>query len=291
VQAGDDKINCRAELKSAPGGAAQGGSAQPRAIGEVRLGAKPMPQGTALAALRQSGAFKALFPRRTDRALEAILVNTAGGLTGGDRFSTQIEAQADSHLRVTTQAAERAYRSQPGACACVRNRLVAGPGARLDWVPQETIVYDGAALDRRLVANLAEDARLLVVEPVLFGRVAMGERLRSASFRDGIEINRGGAPLYRDAVRLEGDIAAQLSRPAVAGGAAAMASLIYVAPDAEAQLAPLRALLPAAAGASVIRPGVLALRLLAPDGYDLRQVLVPVLRRLTNDALPRSWMT
>ncbi|TCM85734.1 urease accessory protein UreD [Rhodovulum steppense] len=265
--------------------------AQPRAQGLVRLSAKPGLHGTAIAGLRQSGAFKALFPRPRDGALDAILVNTAGGITGGDRFEADLQAQPGSHLRVTTQAAERAYRAQPGERGRVTNRLNVAAGARLDWLPQETILFDGAALDRRLVADLAPGARLLLVEPLVFGRAAMGEVLHAVSFRDRIEIRRAGVPLYLDALRLEGDLAAHLARPAVAFGAGAMASLILVAPEAEAHLAPLRALMPATGGVSLIGADLLALRLLAPDSFALRRVLVPVLGRLTDDALPRSWMT
>lgn len=267
-------------------------AAQPRAIGQVRLAAKPGPRGSALAALRQSGAFKVLFPRpRPDGVLDAILVNTAGGITGGDRFEACVEAQAGSHVRVTTQAAERAYRAQPGECGRVTNRLAAGPGARLDWLPQETILFEGSALRRRLVADLAADARLLLVEPVVFGRAAMGEVLRDALFDDRIDIRRAEAPLYLDALRLAGDIAAHLARPAVARGAGAMASLVYVAPDAAAHLAPLRGLMPAMGGVSLLHEDVLVMRLLACDSHALRRTLVPVLMRLTDDNLPRSWMT
>ncbi|MGC9417419.1 MAG: urease accessory protein UreD [Rhodovulum sp.] len=255
------------------------------------LAAKVAGARSALSGLRQSGAFKALFPRPRGAAVEAVLVNTAGGITGGDRFDTRIEAQAGSHLSVTTQAAERAYRAQPGERGRVGNRLAVGPGARLDWLPQETILYEGSALERTLAVDLAADAQLLMVEPVVFGRAAMGEVLHDALFRDRIEIRREGVPLYLDALRLEGDIAAHVVRPAVAGGAGAMASLVLVSPAAEAHLAPVRALMPATGGASLLRDDVLVLRLLAPDSFALRRALVPALMRLTDNALPRSWMT
>ncbi|TCO72010.1 urease accessory protein UreD [Rhodovulum euryhalinum] len=257
----------------------------------MRLAAKARADGSALADLRQSGAFKALFPRPRDGAVDAILVNTAGGITGGDRFEAQVEARAGSHLRVTTQAAERAYRAQPGERGRVRNRLAVGPGARLDWLPQETILFEGSALERTLMADLAADARLLLVEPLVFGRAAMGEVVHDALFRDRIEIRREGVPLYLDALRLHGDVAADLARPAVAGGAGAMASLVFADPGAEAHLGPLRALMPATGGASLLRKDVLVMRLLAPDSFALRRVLVPVLMRLTGNSLPRSWMT
>lgn len=265
--------------------------AQPRAVGQVSVVAKPAAGRSALAGLRQSGAFKAVFPRPRGAAIEAILVNTAGGITGGDRFDARIEARAGSQVSVTTQAAERAYRAQPGERGRVANRLSAGPGARLDWLPQETILYDGSALERTLVAELAADARLLLVEPLVFGRAAMGEVLHAAWFRDRIEIRREGVPLYLDAVRFEGDLAARLARPGVAAGAGAMASLVFVAPEAEAHLAALRALMPDTGGVSLLREDVLVLRLLAPDSFALRRALVPALIRLTDNDLPRSWMT
>ncbi|WP_287185839.1 urease accessory protein UreD, partial [Rhodovulum sp.] len=132
-------------------------------------------------------------------------------------------------------------------------------------------MVEGAELDRRLVADPAPGARLLLVEPLVFGRAAMGEVLRAVPFRDRIEIRRAGVPLYLDALRFEGDLAAHLARSAVAGGAGAMASLILVAPEAEAHLVPLRALMPATGGISLIGAVLLALRLLAPDSFTLRR--------------------
>lgn len=283
---GDDPITCHDAHATLFGSAAQ-----PRAAGRIALRTKPGPKRTVLADLHQSGAFKALFPRPRGSALEAILVNTAGGITGGDSFAAGFDVAAGTRLAVTTQAAERAYRAQPGEVGQVRNGAQVGPGARLDWLPQETILYDGCALDRALRIDLAQDARLLMVEPMVFGRKAMGEVLGHVHVRDRIEITREGAPLYTDAIRLWGDAVAHLARPAVAAGAGAMASLVFVAPEAEAHLAPLRALMPASGGVSLIGPDLLAMRLLAEDGHVLRGVLLPVLNRLTENNLPRSWTT
>lgn len=247
-----------------------------------------------LGALRQSGSLKALFPRVAaaglKAGLQAVLVNTAGGITGGDRFALSARAEAGTELTLTTQAAERAYRAAPDEVGEVRNRLFAGAGARLDWLPQETILYRGSALRRSLCVEMEGDARLLLVEPLVFGRAAMGETLGQARFRDRIEVRRNGEILFLDAIELAGDVAAHLARPAIAGGAGALASLLYIAPDAEARLAALRALLPDSAGASLIGGDRLFLRLLAADSHLLRRVLVPVLNRLTANSLPRPWM-
>lgn len=231
---------------------------------------------------------KLVFPRSAE-ALQCIVVNSAGGITGGDRFELQAEAGEGTRLILTTQAAERAYRAQPGPRGRVRTCLTVAQGARLDWLPQELILFEGCALDRRLTIELDAGARLLMVEPVVFGRAAAGERLGHAAFRDRIAVNRAGHPLYRDGIRLEGDLDAAMATPATAAGMRAMASLLYVAPDAEAHLAPLRQMLPETGGASLLAPDVLALRLLAPDSHALRIHLLPALDRLTGDALPTSW--
>ncbi|WP_410924275.1 urease accessory protein UreD [Rhodosalinus sp.] len=264
--------------------------AQPRARGAVRLSVRAARGGSALSAFRHQGSLRAVFPRpRPGAGVEAILVNTAGGITGGDRFEVEARAEAGAALTLSTQACERAYRAPPGSTGRLAVRLAAGPEARLDWLPQETILYDGASLDRRLEIDLAPGARLLMVEPLIFGRRAMGETLTSGRFRDRIAVTRGGRPLYRDGVTLAGDIATTLARPGVAGGAGAMASLVLVGPEAEAELAPVRALLPATGGASLLSPDLLVLRLLARDGQALRATLLPVLDRLTGGALPKAW--
>lgn len=261
---------------------------QPRALGQATVSSKLRDGRSCIDGLRQSGALKILFPRATS-ALEATLINTAGGITGGDDFRVDATAGSGSTLRLTTQAAERVYRAQSGQTGRVATRLVVGENARLDWLPQETILFDGAALRRKLHVELAASSRFLMVEPMIFGRTAMAERVTDLALDERIEIRRDGAPLYLDGVRLHGNAVEQLDRPAVGGGARAMANLIWVAPEAEAQLGPLRALIGEGGGASLLRPDLLCLRLLAPDGYSLRRMLLPVLDRLTDTQLPASW--
>lgn len=219
-----------------------------------------------------------------------MLINTAGGVTGGDRFDVAARVEPGAALTLTTQAAERAYAAQDGDVGRVATRLDIAAGARMHWIPQETILFDRSALHRRLTVTLAAGATALLAEPLVFGRTAMGEELRAARFHDRIEIRRAGAPLYLDAMRLTGDIAARLDRSHTGAGARAMVSLVYVAPDAEARLAAIRAMLPRTGGASLIGADVLALRLLATDSFELRRVLIPILTRLTGGDLPKAWM-
>ncbi|MBD3663927.1 urease accessory protein UreD [Sulfitobacter sp. TSTF-M16] len=244
---------------------------------------------TRLRTLRQSGSLKLVFPKRHTQDVEAVLVNTAGGITGGDRFSLDVDIRTGAALTITTQAAERVYRAQPGEVGHVTTRVSVADGASLNWLPQELILFDRCALRRRLEIELAATARLLMVEPVVFGRATMPEILRDVMFQDRIRITRGGRPLYIDGMDLQGDAATHLARPAIADGAGAMASIVVVRPDAERQLKPVRAMLPQTAGATTLADDILVIRQLAPDSFALRRNMIPILELLSNGTLPTSW--
>ena len=199
-------------------------------------------------------------------------------------------AGAGSTLTVTTQACERAYRAQPGQVGRVRNTLQVHDRARLNWMPQETILFEGSALDRRLDITLHDNASILMVEPLVFGRAAMGEALHNCTLKDRIEIRRGSQPIYLDSLRMSGDLAVHLAQAHTANGAGAMASVVLVDPSAELQLETVRALLPETAGASLLANDILVLRLLAADSFKLRVSLLPVLRVLNSTEIPRCWM-
>ncbi|NAZ36225.1 urease accessory protein UreD [Rubellimicrobium sp. CFH 75288] len=228
-----------------------------------------------------------LFPRPSGPWLEAVLLNTAGGWTGGDRSDTEAETVARARLCLTSQACERAYRSAGGA-AEVGVRLRVGEGGRIDWLPQETILYDGAALRRRLEADVAAGGTLMVAEALLFGRLAHGEQVRRLSLRDRWTVRREGELVFADALRIEGDAAALLDGPA-GGGARAAASFLLVGSGAEAALERVRPLLPPKGGAGVVREGVLFGRLLAADGHALRRALIPLILALAEAPLPKVW--
>lgn len=266
------------------------GLSQPRAIGTGRLSVFGDERGvTRLRDLRQSGSLKLVFPQTHRPDAEVILVNTAGGITGGDQFSLDIDVQTGAALSVTTQAAERAYRAQSDEVGSVTTDITVQDGASLKWLPQELILFDRCALRRRLSIDLAPTGRLLMVEPVVFGRAAMPEVLRDMMFHDRIRITRAGSPLYIDGMKLVGDATAHLARPAVANGAGAMASVVLVAPEAQSQLKTVRALLPQTAGASMLSDDVLVIRQLASDSFELRRSLIPILNHLTQNTLPTSW--
>lgn len=246
---------------------------------------------TRLERLYQDGCAKIRLPRDARaEGLEAVLINSSGGLTGGDHMEWLATVGDGARLTLSTQACEKIYRARDGD-ARQRVTLILGQGARLDWVPQETILFDGGALSRRLDADLAEGARLLAVEAVVLGRTAMGETVRAGALRDRWRIRRGGRLVFADDLRLEGPIDDLADRAAVLGGRRAFASLLLVDDDAPRFLAPLRTALGGLGGASAF-DGKLFARIVAQDGFALRQALLPALELLRGgELLPRVWRT
>lgn len=259
---------------------------QPRARGELHLTARP---GARIGDLHQSGSLKALFPASRHGALNAVFLNTGGGVTGGDRFRISAEALPEASLVLTSQAAERLYRAQLAEMGQMDIQLKVGQGGRLDWLPQETILFDGARVTRNFHIDLAPGARLLAVEPLISGRLAMGEQVRSGHLADRWRLRRDGRLVFADNFRLAGDVEAQLWRPAVAGGHRALAALLFAAPEAEAQLPHIRAVLGAHGGASLLAPDLLFARITAEDGFELRKRLIPAITRLSGQDIPKTW--
>lgn len=262
-----------------------------RARGRARISAQLKDGRTRLEDLYQDGAAKIRLPRvHGNGPLEAVLLNTAGGLTGGDVIETEAEAGPGAALTVATQACERLYRALPAdPPARIETKLAAGPGARLAWLPQETILFDGGRAHRRLEVDMAGDASLLAVESLLVGRRASGETVAAATFRDTWRVRRDGKLVFADDCRLEGPVAEILAGPAVAAGCAAVATVLLVAPGAEAKLEDARSILAGiTAGASALN-GTLRCRLVAADGQGLRKRLLPLLECLYGGPLPRVW--
>lgn len=263
-----------------------------RARGVGGIGTQQRDGGTRLSTLYQDGCAKIRLPNTHSRALEAVLINTAGGLTGGDRMQWSADLAPGGHMVLTTQACERVYRSIGGP-AFVETRLNVGAGAHLDWLPQETILFASSQLDRRIEIDLAEGASLTAIEAVLLGRDAMGEMALDARLRDNWRIRRTGRLLHAEATRL-GGTPEERDGLSLLSGRRAFASVLHVAPSADqcaATLARLRALLPQdgriAASANGER---LVIRALAQTGLALRRLIVPVLSELSGaGSLPRLW--
>jgi len=263
-----------------------------RARGIGRLATRQDGARTRLDTLFQEGCGKIRLPNTHSTSLEAVLINTAGGITGGDQLQWSADVAPGGHLVLTTQACERSYRST-GAFGRVETRLHVGANAHLDWLPQETMLFAGSKLDRKLEADLDEGATLTAIESVLLGRDAMGEDAADAVLRDNWRIRRNGRLIHAEATRLDAR-PDERRRLSLLSGNRAFASVLHVAatPErAEALCGRLRTIFPANAPIAASANGErLVVRAMAQTGLALRRLIVPVLIELTGaGSLPRLW--
>ncbi|MFA5120342.1 urease accessory protein UreD [Zavarzinia sp.] len=263
-----------------------------RAEGRLALSFRRRGEITALGDLYQQGCAKARFPKVEAGAMTcAVTLNTAGGLTGGDRIDTAVTWEDGAAATIASQAAERAYRAIGPLPARLTTRLDIRAGANAEWLPQETILFDDCAIARDLRIELAPDASFTGIEQVVFGRTARGETVRRGSFRDAWRLSRGGRLVHADVLSLEGDMQARLDRAAVGQGARAIAALVHAAPERGDKLAELRnALGPFPLWGASEFDGIIVARLLAPTGADLRPMVIAALAVLRDHRpLPRVW--
>jgi urease accessory protein len=259
-----------------------------RAEGRIALTVAANADVTRRSRVAERGSLRVRFPGPAGRELEAVLVNTAGGMAGGDRFGIEIAAAAGAQLVVGTAAAEKVYRSR-GEAADVSVKLAVGAGATVRWLPQETILFDRARLNRRIDVDMEEGASLLLAEAVVFGRSAMGERVEQGELIDRWRIRLGGRLVFAESVRLTGAIADKLAEPAAAAGGCAIATVLIV-PGGDAHVAAVREQsFSGEAGISAWN-GIAVARLCARDGAVLRRDLAAVLAALDSGPLPKLWL-
>ena len=277
-----------------PGATARRPSRPQRARGVARLQIRADRGGSQLQRLFQEGCAKIRFPTAALGDRDAVLINTAGGVTGGDCFDWTIEVGDNARCTALTQACEKAYRSD-GDTARIGVKLTVGAGGRLDWLPQETILFDHARLERTFEINLADDARFLAVEAVILGRRAMGETVTQAHLLDRWRVRRDGELIFADAFRLASEAASLIGPTALLDGAGAYALVLLAGGEAETRLDAVRTALEAVKDAGRFGVsafgGKLICRISAPDGVGLRRALLPVMAVLRDGAAPpRLWM-
>lgn len=261
-----------------------------RAVGRIALSIDNACGATRPERVHEAGMLRVRFPNGERRdVLEAVMVNTAGGLAGGDRAAIELKAAAQAQVLVTTAAAEKVYRSL-GPDTQISVTLEAGPGAAITWLPQETILFDRMRLRRNIDVALAGDARLLMLEAIVFGRSAMGESVLSGSLFDRWRVRVDGTLVFAEGVRLDGAVANRLAQRAVAGDGLAIATLLKIPGDDEA-VGAVRALQSAFSGEVGLSAwnGLMVARLVAPTSAALRHDLVRLLSAL-GAPLPRLWL-
>jgi urease accessory protein len=263
-----------------------------RSVGELDVRFRLRGHLTTLDHLRQAGCLKARFPHPTNPSwMEVATVNISGGIVGGDTLTQHFFLSPETRVTIATQAPERIYRARSGDMpAGVQTSIEIAKSAVAEWLPQETILFNGAALRRSLSVNLHDGGRFLGIEALVFGRLSMGEAVHQLSLADTISIACRGRKLLHDVSRIHGDAEELLSRPAVANKARAVATLIYVAHDAAFRLDQLRTALPDEEAGVSTTHDLLVARILAQDGATLRRIVIKALLTLRGRPLPRAWM-
>ena len=258
-----------------------------RATGHIALSVAASGGRTRRTRVHEEGSQRVRFPNAAPDALEAMIVNTAGGMAGGDRFAVELKVDAGASLIVGSAAAEKIYRST-GPATEVSLNLDIGAGARLAWLPQETILFNRARLSRHIEIDLADEASLVLAEPLVFGRSAMGEAVEEGMLADRWRLRRGGRLVFAESARLDGAISHKLAAPAVAAGGFALATVLIV-PGGDTTTATVRALDFAGEAGISAWNGIAVARLCAKDSAVLRRDLIAMLAAL-GQRVPRLWL-
>jgi urease accessory protein len=230
---------------------------------------------TRLEDLYQRDPQRILFPTPAKNdLLQAVVVTTSGGLVGGDKIFVDVKALKHAQALVTAQAAEKIYRSA-GEISEINVSLAAESGSWLEYLPQDTILFDGAKLNRQTNINVTEGGRLLAGEIMIFGRLGHGEKFSRGLAHDGWEISKDGRLVWAEALHLEDNIQDVLADPACFDGAVAAATAVYIGPDAEDHLITARNILAeqtsaTLSGATFVND-ILVMRWLGQDAFDLRK--------------------
>jgi urease accessory protein len=260
-----------------------------RAHGRVAFSAKASAGRTRLGTTAEAGSLRVRFPNAENDDLLGVLVNTAGGVAGGDHFAVEISADDGARVTVTTAAAEKVYRSH-GPDTVLRVRLDVAQGARLGWLPQETILFNDARVDRHIDIDLDLGSEIVAGEILVFGRTAMGEAVTRGRVRDRWRVRRNGRLVYAETVRLDNDIAAMLRRPVIGAGAVAIGTIL-IAPGDEALVERMLEVA-ASAGCEIgvsSWNGIALARFCAQDAAPLRAAFAAILAKIQRVSLPRIW--
>ena len=256
-----------------------------RAVGRINLLVGARDGITRRQRVYEDGPLRVRFPNTEDRALDGVIINTAGGVAGGDRHEIKIDVSEGARLTITSAASEKVYRSH-GPAAEIDISLSIARGGTVTWLPQETILFDRSQLRRRIEVDLATDSTLVLAETVVFGRAAMGETVKNGLLFDRWRVRRDGKLLLAETVHLSGDIERKLTEQAIAGGGCALATMVVV-PGDEALVERVRSVATFCGEAGIsCWNGLAVARLCAKDAALLRHDLLSVLTAL-GTPLPR----
>jgi urease accessory protein len=238
-----------------------------------------------------------LFPRMQGAMKEAVLVNTAGGIAGGDRLEYAVTTLANASITVTSQAADKVYRALDEP-ARITTKLKACEAAKLAWLPQETIVFNWARLSRETEVDLSTGAELLALEWIVLGRAARGEAMLGGSVTDSWRIKKDGRLIWADSFRATDETLPHLHRKALLSNCKALATLIYFGPRIQERLEFLRDIAPSLGCqcAATAVAGLIVVRFAASAALDLRLALNSFLQQFGRELgpgpfrVPKMWL-
>ena len=266
-----------------------------RAEGNCRIVVSGSAKGTRILDVFQKSPIRIVFPRTgDDRCREAVLVNTSGGVAGGDHLQSAVTALSGASLAVTTQAAEKIYRAID-ACADIATTLKVCAGGKLAWLPQETIVFNEARVRRRTEIDISSGSELLALEWLVLGRAAHGERMLAGSFSDAWLVRKDSRLVWGDTFRLADDVFSNLSRKALLSDSTALATLLYFGEDLEAHQQLVRDLsgsFDCQCGTTLVG-GLMVARFAAKSSFELKTVLRKLLGEFRKGIgpfrIPKMW--
>lgn len=267
-----------------------------RAHGHGELFVKCEGKQNRLQRLYQDGCARLRMPNhnRSD-PIEAVMINTSGGLTDNDYLRWKFRVEDHAQLTVTSQACERIYKASRPLPACIDVDIHVGADGFFAWLPQETILFDQARLKRTINVDLSKTSEFLMVEPLMFGRPAMNEIVTCASLSDTWRIKQDDQLIHAENQKINGNIDQILKRNTVTSGDLATAIILYIGPQAEANLEKIKTQDNGNIGTSIWRLSEqnthkLIVRMSAATSYELRKLLIPVINILHGkNGLPKVW--
>jgi len=268
-----------------------------RAEGSCRIVLCGSEKGTRVMDVYQKSPIRVLFPRASGaRVEEAVLVNTSGGVAGGDRLEASVTAMEDASIAITTQAAERVYRALKES-AQILTTLKTRDAARLAWLPQETIVFNRARVSRETHVEVTSGTELLALEWLVLGRAAHGEKLSAGTITDSWRIVKDGRLVWADSFRLTDDVLPHLGRKALLSDCTAVATLVYFGAEPGSRLELVRDLASSLGChcAATLVGGLMVARFAARTSYDLKTALRSLLQQFGKGLVqgpfqvPRMW--
>jgi urease accessory protein len=268
-----------------------------RAEGVGRIVVRSSENQTRIVDIFQRSPIRIMFPRVDEGALkEAVLVNTAGGIAGGDRLEFSVTALANASISVTSQAAEKVYRalSEP---ARIATKLRACEAAKLAWLPQETILFNWARLNRKTEIDISSGTELLALEWLVLGRAAHGEEMVGGHITDSWRAKKDGRLIWADTFRATDEIFPRLHKKALLSNCTAVGTLIYFGPYLDTRLEFLRDIVPSLGCQSAVTSvgGLIVVRFAAKVSSDLRSALRSLLWQFSRELgsgpfqVPKMW--